>query len=102
MRSTATGSSTCWTAGKSTREDAGSRGSTTHKNLALAHRIENFWRGLGNGRLKRGIEAIGDRLFPKSYLYYCVKTDEGIRRAARAAPSATLPAPDMPAAGSDS
>lgn len=72
----------------------------------LAHRIQNFWRRLGNGRLKRGIEAIGNLLFPKSYLYYCVKTDETIARsatrAARPALSPILPAPRVPTAGSDS
>ncbi len=73
---------------------------------ALAQRIQNFWRRLGNGRLKRGIEAIGDRLLPKRYLYYCVRTDEEIprsaARAARPAPSPILPAPGVPTAGPDS
>ena len=58
----------------------------------LADRIQDFSRRLGNGRLKRGIEAIGDGLLPKSYLYYCVRTDEGTG----------LSAPHAPAAGSDS
>ncbi len=39
----------------------------------LAHRIQSFWRRLGNGRLKRWVEAVGDRLAPKCNVYYCAK-----------------------------
>jgi SAM-dependent methyltransferase len=42
--------------------------------FALARRVFRFWRMLGEGRLKRGIERVGNAVFPKSNVYYCVKT----------------------------
>ena len=39
----------------------------------LANLIFRLWKKLGNGRIKWGIEKIGNSLFAKSYFYYCVR-----------------------------
>ena len=39
--------------------------------FGLSRRIFRAWRMLGNGRTKRGIEGVGNLIFPKSYVYYC-------------------------------
>jgi hypothetical protein len=45
----------------------------------LASCVFRAWRALGEGRLKRFVERIGDRVFPKSYFYYCEKPPEAER-----------------------
>jgi len=42
--------------------------------FALAQRVFQLWRMLGEGRLKRAIERVGNAVFPKSNVYYCVKS----------------------------
>jgi len=42
----------------------------------LSRAVHRAWGLLGNGRLKRGVERIGNALFPKSYVYYAERTDE--------------------------
>jgi SAM-dependent methyltransferase len=49
------------------------------QHFRLASWIFRSWRLLGEGRLKRCIEAIGDRSFPKSYFYYCEKSADAGR-----------------------
>jgi SAM-dependent methyltransferase len=46
------------------------------ENWDLAHRIQRFWKKLGNGRLKLWVQIVGDRLVPKCNVYYCVREED--------------------------
>ena len=47
------------------------------------HKLEDLifrmWRRLGEGRLKRGINKVGNGLLPKSYAYYAVKRNAEVQ-----------------------